>query len=69
MFYKGVMVGIIAVESPYKGRVYDVPGYPSGYSLNTEERPFYAITFGNPSNMELLFESLKSKPFVKEEQF
>lgn len=68
-FAKGVMVGIIAVESPFKGRVYDVPGYPGGYNLSSEQRPFYAITFGNPSNMELLFESLKTKPFVKEEQF
>lgn len=68
-FAKGIMVGIIGVKSEFKGKVYDVPAYPKGYNLDTKERPFYAITFGNPSTMELLFESLKTKLFVKEDQF
>ena len=68
-FAKGVMVGIMGVNSEFKGKVYDVPGNPKGYALDTKERPFYAIMFGNPGNMELLFQSLKTKPFVKENQF
>lgn len=68
-FAKGVVVGIIGVKSEFIGKVFDVPSYPNGYNLNAKERPFYAITFGNPGNMEQLFESLKTKPFVKEGQF
>lgn len=66
-FSRGVSVELVGVKSDFKGKVYDVPAYPNGYSLDTRERPFYAIVFGNPYNMELLFEALKTKPFVKEE--
>ncbi|MEJ7736778.1 MAG: hypothetical protein WKF97_05060 [Chitinophagaceae bacterium] len=68
-FARGVVVGIAGVKSDFKGKVYDVPNYPRGYDLDSKERPFYAIIFGNQYNMELLFEALKTKPFVKEEQF
>lgn len=68
-FAKNIMVGIIGVESGFNGKVYDVPSYPKGYKLETDERPFYAIVFGNSYNMELLFDALKKKDFVKEEQF
>ncbi len=68
-FAKGVMVGILGVKSEFKGKVFDVPAFPHGFALNSKERPFYAIMFGNSGNMELLFQSLKTKPFVKENQF
>jgi len=67
-FKKNVMVGILCVKSEFKGKVFDTPNYKNGYSLNSNERPFYALMFGNPSNMEVLFEALKTKPFVKENQ-
>jgi hypothetical protein len=68
-FARGVMVGMVGVKSAFKGTVYDVPAYPQGYALDSPERPFYAVIFGNPYNMELLFEALKAKPFVRENQF
>ncbi len=68
-FAKGVMVGVLGVKSAFKGTVYDVPAYPQGYPLDSPERPFYAVIFGNPYNMELLFEALKTRPFVRENQF
>jgi hypothetical protein len=68
-FAKGIVVGIIGVMSEFNGTVFDVPSYPGGYPLNSKERPFYAITFGNRGNMEQLFESLKTKPFIKEDHF
>lgn len=67
-FAKGTVVGIIGVKSEFNGTVYDVPSYPK-YKLDTKERPFYAITFGNRGNMEQMFESLKTKSFVKEDHF
>jgi hypothetical protein len=68
-FAKGVMVGVVGVKSDFRGNVYDVPGYPAGYPLDSKERPFYMLMFGNQYNMELLFDAMKSKPFVKEDQF
>src|ERR1035437_613210 len=68
-FVRDVMVGIIGVKSDFKGKVYDVRNYQKGYDLESKERPFYALIFGNPYNMELLFEALKTKSFVKEDQF
>lgn len=67
-FANNVAVGLVGVKSDFKGKVFDVRGYPTGYQLDAPDRPFYAIVFGNQYNMELLFEALKNKPFVKEEQ-
>jgi hypothetical protein len=67
-FANNVAVGLVGVKSNFKGKVFDVRGYPAGYQLDAQDRPFYAIVFGNQYNMELLFEALKNKPFVKEEQ-
>jgi hypothetical protein len=66
-FANNVAVGLVGVKSDFKGRVYDVRNYPT-FQLDAPDRPFYAIVFGNQYNMELLFEALKNKPFVKEEQ-
>jgi len=66
-FANGVEVGIAGIKSDYKGKVFDVPGFPKGYDLESAERPFYCIVFGNIYNMELLFQALEAKPFVKED--
>lgn len=68
-FSQGVEVGIIGAKSEFSGTVFDVPSFPKGFPLTTNERPFYAIIFGNKYNMELMFDALKTKPFVKEDQF
>ncbi len=68
-FENGVMVGIVGITSKFNGKVFDVPVYPQGYFLQTNDRPFYAIMFGNPGNMEYLFESLKTLPIVQENYF
>lgn len=68
-FTQGVEVGIIGIKSEFNGTVFDVPYSPHGFPLTTNERPFYAIVFGNKYNMELMFDALKVRPFVKEEQF
>jgi hypothetical protein len=67
-FNRNVMLGIIGVKTEFNGLVFDTPGNPGGYKLNTKERPFYALIFGDPSKMEKLFEALKTKDFVKENQ-
>lgn len=67
-FNKNVMVGILGIKTEFKGLVFDTPNNPNGYKLNTKERPFYALLFGDPSKMERLFEALKTKEFVKENQ-
>lgn len=67
-FARGVSVGIVGIESEFKGKVFDVRSYPQGYDLETNNRPFYALVFGNEYNMQLLFDALKARPFVKENQ-
>lgn len=68
-FANKVAVGIIGMKSGFDGKVFDVKGYPKGFQLNVPARPFYAILFGNEYNMSLLFDALKTKPFVREDQF
>lgn len=67
-FANGVSVGIAAIQTGFSGKVFDVRGIPS-YTLEATDRPFYAIIFGNLQNMELLFDALKTKSFVKDDQF
>ncbi|HNW89225.1 MAG TPA: hypothetical protein PKN48_06150 [Bacteroidales bacterium] len=66
-FKKNVMVGFLCVKSNFNGRVFDTPENPNGYKHVSSDRPFYALMFGNPANMEILLESLKTKPFVRED--
>jgi len=66
-FANNIAVGILGIKTDFKGTVYDVPGRPS-YPLTTNERPFYAIVFGNNDNLESLFDALKTKPFVNDNQ-
>lgn len=67
-FKRNVMVGILGVKSEFNGKVFDAPNFKMGFNLNTKERPFYALIFGNTNNMEILFEALKTKQFVKDNQ-
>lgn len=67
-FRKNIMVGFLGIKSEFDGLVFDTPNNPGGYRLKTEERPFYALFFGDPSRMEKLFEVLKTTEFVKENQ-
>jgi hypothetical protein len=67
-FNKNVMLGLLGIKTEFKGKVFDTPNNPAGYQLDSKERPFYALVFGDPSRMETLFEALKTKDFVKEEQ-
>lgn len=66
-FFDGIMVGVLGIKSKYIGTVYIEDQNNTHYPLN-DERPFYALFFGAPYNMEKLFEALKAKDFVKEEQ-
>jgi hypothetical protein len=66
-FANNIAVGILGIKTDFNGTVYDVPGRPP-YALNTTERPFYAIVFGNNDNMESLFDVLRLKPFVNDDQ-
>ena len=67
-FNRKVMLGILGIKTEFNGLVFDTPNYPKGYRLKTSTRPFYALIFGNPLKMERLFEVLKTKEFVKENQ-
>lgn len=66
-FANNIVVGILGVKTDFKGTVYDVPGKPP-YQLTTNERPFYAIVFGNNENLESLFDALSTKPFINKDQ-
>jgi hypothetical protein len=68
-FSRGVSVGIIGITSTFNGKVFDVAGFPQGYTLTNKERPFYAVVFGNEYNMQLLFNALKTNASVKDNQF
>lgn len=74
-FKQGIQVAILGVKSDFDGWVYDVgPGIPP-YQLKTgldnadSFRPFYALMFGDPLNIERLFNNLNSRPFVREDNF
>lgn len=74
-FKRGIQVAILGIKSEFDGWVYDVgPGVVPYKLKSTGEnadtyRPFYALIFGDPLNIEQLFNNLKSQPFVKEENF
>lgn len=68
-FNRGINVGILGMTSPFKGTVFDVPQYPSGYHLKSDSRPFYAIFFGNPNNMGYLIDALSISDIVDKDKF
>jgi len=69
-FANNIAVGILGIKTDFKGMVFDVPG-KLPYQLTTDatnERPFYAIVFGNNENLESLFDALSTKPYVNKDQ-
>lgn len=68
-FTKNVLVGILGIRAEFDGKIFDFPNCPSGgYPHKTNERPFYALVFGDPLKMGKLFEALRTKEFVKADQ-
>ncbi len=63
-FQKGVEAGLIGLTSPFNGIVADVqpPVTVNG------ERPLYVLVFGQRQNINLLFNTLKNKPYIKGNQ-
>lgn len=72
-FANGIYLGIFAIKSDYDGMVFDakVPPYPFKSAAGKEDtyRPFYVMVFGDPVNIEHFFDTLKSNPAAKEENF
>jgi hypothetical protein len=64
-FQKGVEAGIVSLNSPFNGIVADVqpPVRVNG------QRPLYVLVFGDKQNIMLLFNSLKNKPYIKQNRF
>lgn len=74
-FKQNVRVAFLGIPSEFDGRIFDLrPGvapynYKSRDGDSDSYRPFYVLMFGDPKNIEHLFENLKSQDFVKEENF
>lgn len=70
---RGVQVAVLAVMSDFDGRVYDARTGPYSYRSNSKDlatyRPFYILMFGDENNLQRLYESIKTKPFVNPEYF
>lgn len=67
-FKRGISVGILGIRTEFDGNIFDFPNCPPGGYHHNKERPFYAIVFGEPMEMGKLFEALKTKEFVRENQ-
>lgn len=75
-FTNGVQVAILGVQSQFSGNIYDLgKNTPPYYYASSDEdestyRPFYALMFGDPDNIEHLFNNLSTVlPFVDESKF
>lgn len=75
-FLKGIQVAILAIKSDFVGYVYDTGVNNKPFLLNspagdeTKYRPFYALIFGDPDNIQHLFNNLKiNNTYIKEEYF
>jgi len=70
---RGVAVGILGVRSQFDGTVYDARVPPYAYrSTGTDTstyRPFYALMFGDATELERLVRSVASRPFVDTKYF
>lgn len=67
-FKRNITIGIVGLQTRYNGTVYDVPGYPLGFALQTDNRPFYALLFGSESSIYKSFDALSSNKFINTEQ-
>lgn len=74
-FKQNVRVAILGIASEFDGRIYDLARGVAPFNYKSQDgdpdsyRPFYALMFGDPKNIEHLFENLQSQSFVKEENF
>lgn len=71
-FKKDIYVGILAIKGYYDGQVYDAKVPPYHYTSTQGDestyRNFYLLMFGNPIHFERLFQSLKQKSYIRDEQ-
>lgn len=69
VFARGLAAGVLAVESAFDGTVYDAPGGAYRYASTPGDaatyRPFYALAFGAPAQVERLFETLRGTQGVR----
>ena len=68
-FRRGIQLGIVGIPGDYEGVVYDtkVPPYTYKSSPNQPEtyRPFYMLVFGDEANIAHLFDTFKSRPYLR----
>src|SRR5690606_15598734 len=72
VFQQGLAAGVLALSSPFDGRIYDAPGGPYDYASTDDpasHRPFYALMFGEAPCLRRLHEALRTQPFVRDEHF
>lgn len=69
---QGLAAGILALSSPFDGRIYDAPGGPYNYTSTADpstQRPFYALMFGDAACLRRLYDALRAQSFVTDEHF
>lgn len=59
-FSKGLAVGVIGIESPFEGIVYDLDSRESKKSIKAN-RPVYALVIGTYANIAHYFDALKQR--------
>lgn len=68
-FARGLSVGLVPVESAFKGRVFDAPNgayaYASTESDSSTYRPFYALVVGQAPVLMRFFDTIRSVEGVK----
>ena len=65
VFQRGLAAGIVAVQSPFDGTVFDAPGGSYAYASSTDPetfRPFYALMFGEAACLRRLATALQAQP-------
>lgn len=65
VFQRGLAAGIVAVQSPFDGTVFDAPGGSYTYASTSDPetyRPFYALMFGEGACLRRLADALKAQP-------
>ena len=65
-FKKKVEAGLISLNSSFNGIVGDV--FPF-VNVKNGTRPLYVLVFGDKQNIDLLFKTLKNKPYIASTQF
>jgi hypothetical protein len=68
-FRRSIQVGIVGIPADYEGTVFDTRVPPFLYKSSPEQpetyRPFYMLVFGDEANIAHLFESFKSRPYLR----